>query len=279
MNIFKTIKERINNNLTAENKENGFSVIEGIAGVAVMSTVAVVGVSNLNSDSVMGLFNQAKQAQTASLLQDTMTNIVFYDIDGDPETDTKYAIDRFNQANSEKGFTADYRQNGECLAVQVMADNGINSIQTDGNNCGSFVEELNRQADEIKRSGSDTEINVVSVNHTKQVKTASLLQDTMTNVAFYNIDNDPETDTKYAIEEFNKANSEKGFTADYRQNGECLAVQVMADNGINSIQSEGKDCDGFVNELNRKADEIKKANGGENNDGVLDDNVIFAFFE
>lgn len=171
MNIFKTIKNRIKNNLTAENKENGFSVIEGIAGIAVMSTVAVVGASSLNSDSVMGLFNQAKQAQTASLLQDTMTNIVFYDIDGDPETDTKYAI-----------------------------------------------------------------------------------------------------------EEFNKANSEKGFTADYRQNDECLAVQIMADNGLNSIQSEGKDCDGFVNELNRQADEIKKANGGENNDGVLDDNVIFAFF-
>ena len=161
MNIFKTIKERINNNLTVENNENGFSMVEGIMGVAIVSTMTVVGVSSVNGDGEMGLFDQAKQVQTASLLQDTMTNIVFYDIDGDPETDTKYTVDQFNKVNSEKGFTVDYRQNDECLAVQVMADNGLSSVQTDGKNCDTFVAELNDQADEVKNSDDKTETNVV----------------------------------------------------------------------------------------------------------------------
>ena len=161
MNIFKTIKERINNNLTAENNENGFSMVEGIVGVAIVSTMTVVGVSTVNGDGETGLFDQAKQVQTASLSQDTMTNIVFYDIDSDPETNAEYAVNQFNKVNSEKGFTADYRQNDECLVVQVMADNGLNSVQTDGKNCDTFVAELNEQADEVKNSDDKTETNVV----------------------------------------------------------------------------------------------------------------------
>lgn len=160
MNIFKTIKERINNNLTVENKENGFSMVEGVMVIAIMSTMTAVGVSSVNGDGVMGLFDNAKQAQTASLLRDTMTNIVFYDIDGDPETNAEYAVNQFNKVNSEKGFTADYRQDENCLAVQIMADNGINSIRTEGKDCDTFVAELNKQADEVKKSDDKTETNV-----------------------------------------------------------------------------------------------------------------------
>lgn len=161
MNIFNKIKNRINENLTTENSEDGFSMIEGVMVIAIMTTLTVVGVGTVNDNSFMGLIDNAKQAQSVLLLQDTMTNIIFYDIDGDPETDTKYAIDRFNKVITEKGFTADYRQNDECLAVQIMADNGVNSIQTDGKNCERFVEELNKKADEIKNTETEVENNPI----------------------------------------------------------------------------------------------------------------------
>lgn len=161
MNIFNKIKNRINENLTTENSEDGFSMIEGVMGIAIMTTLTAVGVGTVNENGFMGILDNAKQAQSASLLQDTMTNIIFYDIDGDPETDTQYAIDEFNKVNTEKGFTADYRQNDDCLAVQVMADNGLNSIQTDGKNCERLVEELNKKADEIKNTETESEDNPV----------------------------------------------------------------------------------------------------------------------
>lgn len=161
MNIFNKIKNRINENLTTENSEDGFSMIEGVMVIAIMTTLTAVGVGTVNDNSFMGLIDNAKQAQSVVLLQDTMTNIVFYDIDGDSETDTQYAIDSFNKVNTEKGFTADYRQNNECLAVQIMADNGVNSIQTDGKNCERFVEELNKKADEIKNTETELENNPI----------------------------------------------------------------------------------------------------------------------
>lgn len=158
MNVFNKIKNRINENLTTESSEDGFSMIEGVMGIAIMSVMTVVGVGSVNNGGITEIFDNAKQAQTASLLRDTMTNIVFYDIDGDSDTTTQYAIDEFNKVNQEKGFIADYRQDENCLAIQIMADNGINSIRTEGKDCESFVDELNKQSDALRKV-SDSEAN------------------------------------------------------------------------------------------------------------------------
>lgn len=149
MNIIKLIKNRINNNLNDKNNEAGFSMLEGVIAIGVMTIITVIGVGSENS-AFKDLLNQAKQVQTASLAQTTMTNIVFYDLDADSETNEKSAVRDFNNENVKKGFTAFAERNNDCIAVQVIADNGLYSIEKTGSDCDAIVEKLEKNVDLFK---------------------------------------------------------------------------------------------------------------------------------
>lgn len=148
MNILKTIKNRFDRNLTIESRDDGFSLVEGVVSIGIITTVALVGVNSTGGYN--GLIDNAKQVQTSSLVRDVMTNIVFYELDGDVNTDANYAVNEFNKVNSEKGFTAYSFENNDCVAVQIVSDNGLNTIDTNGVNCDSLVIKLNEIADNLK---------------------------------------------------------------------------------------------------------------------------------
>lgn len=152
MNIIKAFKNRLNNNFTETDSEAGFSLLEGIISITIMTTVMVVGAGMMNEDGgVMGLIDNAKQVQTASLAQTTMTNIVFYDLDTDSDTNEKSAVKDFNDVNVVKGFTAYVERNDDCVAVQVVADNGSDSIEKSGTNCEVLVQKLSKNAVKVEK--------------------------------------------------------------------------------------------------------------------------------
>lgn len=163
MNIIKLIKNRINNNLTDENKEAGFSMVEGIVAIGIMTTITVVGVGSGNN-AFTDLLNKAKQAQTASLAQTTMTNVVFYDLDTDSETNEKSAVRDFNDENVKKGFTAFADRSDDCIAVQVIADNGLYSIEKSGSDCDEVVKRLEKNVELFKEPEIDDTDNGIDLS-------------------------------------------------------------------------------------------------------------------